>query len=591
VKSEKSFSPNQISSSNTASSPFYKLAYPSTGPAYASVFNALVGTFPQLAANNGLPMALRWRCMPCGNRKIGTTSDTERFVLGASGPLGLGDWDYKAGLAYASSNSSSRLDSGYFYGAPFAALINTGVLNPFPTDGISQTPAALAALQGVSADGVTLYGGKYTQNSADATVTGTLAKLPAGDVSAAFGIDLRQEKYQFNGNATDLATQNAIYNAPFDSINTLAPVKRNVSAVFTEILIPVIKRLDVTLSGRIDQYTGFGSTTNPKLALRFTPTDELLFRGSYSTGFRVPTFAQEFFGVTSSAYTGADLVDPQSCPSLVVSSAPGCASITPDILSGGKASLQPEKAKEGDIGLVWAPSRDFSANLDWWTITRTNTIQSLDLTTLAANYNLFSSAFIRDPGTGQITTIDDRWINSGGTLTKGLELGAKATGLAFGGRWGVNFDLSYLLAKKSRLLADSPWGPSEVAVATRTGDLGVRWKHTLELTYSQGPWSGSLLQVWRSGYADFVLPGVANGSVNPPNWSPDVDRYVVYNTSVSYTGVKSLTLTAGIKNLFDTKPPFSATYDTNTGAGSSWEPRVADPRLRSFILAANYKFF
>ena len=35
----------------------------------------------------------------------------------------------------------------------------------------------------------------------------------------------------------------------------------------------------------------------------------------------------------------------------------------------------------------------------------------------------------------------------------------------------------------------------------------------------------------------------------------------------------------------------SATYDTNTGAGSSWEPRVADPRGRSYTLRVDYKFF
>ncbi|MDE2146543.1 MAG: TonB-dependent receptor [Burkholderiales bacterium] len=590
VKTQKSFSPNQITSSNFSGSPFYKLGYPSTGAAYAGVFNALVGTFPQLAANNGLPMPLRWRCMPCGNRQIGTTSDTGRVVVGANGPLGLGDWDYRAGLSSAYSDSKSKLAGGYFYGVPFAALINTGVLNPFPADGISQTPAALSALAATSANGVTLYGGKYTSTEADATFSGTVASLPAGPLMAAVGVDLRSEKYQFNGNATDLATQSQIFNAPFDSINTLAPVKRNISAAFTEWQIPVTKALQLTLSARIDKYTGFGSTTNPKVAARYAPLQQLMFRGSYSTGFRVPTFAQEFFGVTQSQYTGANLVDPQSCPSLVVSSAPGCASITPQILTGGKPELGPEKAKMANLGFVWQPTPHLSGSLDWWSIERTGTIQSLDLTTLLANYASFQGAFIRD-ASGNLVTIDDRWINAGGTRTRGLELTAKADGAAFGGRWGANFDLSYLLDKRSRVVPGAPWGPSEVAVATRTGDLGIRWKHTLELTYARGVWSSSLSQVWRSGYQDFVLPGVANGSVSPPDWNPRVKAYVLYNASVTYTGIKNLTLLAGVKNLFDTKPPFSATYDTDTGAGSSWEPRVADPRLRSFLLQAGYKFF
>ncbi len=590
VKSQKSFSPNQISTSTSKTSFFYDLGYPSTGPAYAGVYNALVGTFPALAANNGNPIGFRWRCMPCGNREIGTTSDTSRIVVGAEGPLGLAGWDYKVGLLTASSDAKSRLDGGYFYGAPFAALLNSGQLNPFSLDG-SQTAAAMTALNGVRADGVTLYGGKSTITAVDGTVTGSLFKLPGGDVQAAIGTDLRTEKYRFNGNASDLATQNAIYNAPFDSINSLDTVKRDIKAVFAEFLIPVVKQLELTLSARTDNYTGFGTTTNPKASFRFTPLgDSLLFRGSYGTGFRVPTFAQEFFGVTTTQYVGINLVDPGTCPSLVVSNAPGCAAITPNILTGGKPTLGPEKAKEGTLGMVWAPIPEFSANLDWWTITRTNTIQTLDLTTLSQNYASFQSAFIRD-GNGVLQTIDDRWINSGGTVTKGLEFGIKAGGKAMGGRWGVNYDLSYLLDKKSKVTPGAPWGLSEVAVATRTGDIGIRWKHTLDFVYSQGVWTGTLGQVYRSGYADFVLPGVANGTVSPPDWNPRVKPYILYNTSVAYSGIKNLTLTFGIKNLFDTKPPFSATYDTNTGAGSDWEPRVADPRLRSFTFLVDYKFF
>ena len=67
--------------------------------------------------------------------------------------------------------------------------------------------------------------------------------------------------------------------------------------------------------------------------------------------------------------------------------------------------------------------------------------------------------------------------------------------------------------------------------------------------------------------------------------------YIIYNLAVSYTGAApGLRLTAGIKNLFDRDPPFAITYDSNTGAGSSWEPRVADPRGRSFTFGAEVKF-
>ena len=590
VDSTKSFSPSQLSASTAPTSFFYNLSYPSTGQAYDSVFNALAATFPTLAPNKGQPLALRWRCMPCGNREIQTVTDTNRILLAAEGPLAfLSGWDYKAGFATGSSDSKSNLHSGYFYGTPLATLINTGVLNPFSPDG-SQSAAAVSGLNAASANGVTLYGGKYMMTELDATVTGPIFKLPGGDVLAAFGVDLRTEKYKFNGNETDLNTQTKIALAPFDSVNNLDTVKRDIKAAFTEILIPVVKSLEVTLSARHDQYTGFGSTTNPKIALRFTPFDELLFRGSYSTGFRVPTFAQEYFGVTLTTYAGKDLVDPAKCPALIVSATPGCESITPIIATGGKLDLGPEKSKQYNLGTVWAPSPNFSANVDYWSINRTGTIQSPSLTTMVANYALFPNYFGRD-GAGNLVGIDNRWINAGETATKGVELGARANGLALDGRWGVQYDLSYLLEKKSRLLTSSPFGTSEIGVATRTGDLGVRWKHTLALTYTQGVWGGSVSNIYRSGYADFVLPGVANGTVNPPDFNARVKPYSIYNISGSYTGIKNVSMTVGVKNLFDTKPPFSATYDTNTGAGSSWEPRVADPRLRSFTFLVDYRFF
>ena len=78
--------------------------------------------------------------------------------------------------------------------------------------------------------------------------------------------------------------------------------------------------------------------------------------------------------------------------------------------------------------------------------------------------------------------------------------------------------------------------------------------------------------------------------VEAPNWSPDVKAYITYNLMLTYTGIKNLSITAGIKNLLNTDPPFSAAYDSNTGAGSSWEPRIADPRGRSYVLGAIYTF-
>ena len=435
-----------------------------------------------------------------------------------------------------------------------------------------------------------LYGGKTTMTEFDAALSGEIFALPAGAVMAAVGTDLRREAYTFNGDAREANARPAILNAAFDDIDMMANVSRTVRAFYAEVLVPVTKKFEVTLAGRQDHYSDFGTTFNPKVSFRYTPLDSLLFRGSYNTGFRAPSFNQLFAGITESPTGGKDVVDPARCPSLKVDSArPGCESITPNVLTGGRASLGPETAKQATIGVVWEPSRRFSANADLWEVRKQNTIDSVNTATMIANYELFKGYFVRN-GAGEIVALDQRWINVGERITRGLEVGARTNGKLGDGIWSAGIDGSRLLEKKSRIATNSAFGPTEVGRFTFTGDLGLKWKHTAYVTFKQGDWSGMLQNVYRGGYLDRVLPGVANGKVTPSNYNPTVDAYSLFHASVNYTGFKNLTLTAGIKNLFNQDPPFAITYDDNTGAGSSWEPRVADPRGRSFTLMANYKF-
>src|SRR3546814_12259397 len=59
------------------------------------------------------------------------------------------------------------------------------------------------------------------------------------------------------------------------------------------------------------------------------------------------------------------------------------------------------------------------------------------LPTLIDNYDLFSANWIRD-SSGKVIAIDRRFINSGGTLMRGVELDANLAGELAGGRWHVN---------------------------------------------------------------------------------------------------------------------------------------------------------
>jgi len=49
-----------------------------------------------------------------------------------------------------------------------------------------------------------------------------------------------------------------------------------------------------------------------------------------------------------------------------------------------------------------------------------------------------------------------------------------------------------------------------------------------------------------------------------------------------------VTLRAGIKNLFDREPPLS--LRSSRGHQVGYDPRYADPMMRSFYFTAQYKF-
>lgn len=613
--SSKRFSNNQYSG-NTGSLPLYYPRNAITATTYDDIYNRLIAVFPGVAANFGRPIAYRWRCIVCGPREYETNTKTFRAGLNVEGPIS-DNWDYRAGGSYAKSESSSVLGTGYHYRGIFAnaaaalasgvpgavsggidtraptapgatapgivGLLNSGILNPFS---LNQSAAAIAALQSISAEGVTLYGGQYETRQFDASISGSLFDLPGGAVQVALGADYRKETYSFNGSAAAVAGQPDIFNVAFDNVNALTPKNRTVKAVYGEVLVPVFDMLELTGAIRLDDYSGFGTTINPKVSVKFRPADWLTFRGSYNTGFRVPAFNQIFNGVTQSPNPGNALTDPTTCAvGGIVNVTPGCNAITPDTLTGGNLNLGPEKSKQYSVGVVFQPTSRISASFDFWSIAVDDTIGNLTIRQLLDNIADFPTRVTRTGGI--ITLLDLRADNIGSRRTQGLEVSLRAGFDALGGSITAGMDGTYLVKKKEKFLPASPFGPSQIGVFTYGGDLGLKWKHSTYISFEKDAFNFSFSQIFRNDYANnTAIPG----STVRPDFNPRVKAYVIYNTSASYTFDQKLKLTAGIKNIFNADPPFAITYDSNSGAGSSWEPRVADPRGRSFTIAAEVKF-
>ncbi len=569
-KATKQFEPYQVTTTGSIAG----AQYPVGGPYYQDL-SAYIPTFDPTKK-----IAYRWRCDLCGGRTIETTTDAFRLLVGMEGVV-FGNWDYKFGLSTAESKATSLLGPGYLFTDSMVSALGSGLVNPWLMPGETQTPEALSLIQGASAQGERLFGGKATLTQLDGTISGEIMKLPAGPLAVAAGFDVRQETYLFRDGST---STRPIYQAPFDA--EFPKVKRDITALFAEVAVPIAKGLEATLAVRNDHYSDFGNTTNPKVSLKWTPVEQLLVRGSYNTGFRAPSFFQ-LYGAEGDSPVPGNIADPVLCPLGNVAGADlSVCAIRPNARSGGNKDLKPETSKQWSIGFVAAPAPWVSLSADLWEIRRTDLIYELTPQQVIANYTTFPENLVR--GTdgrldGPGGYVRAGFVNADGDITRGLDLGLQFNGKTAQGRWTAGIDGTYIDSHRSRIFASQPF--VEAAGQWDSRDLFVRWKHQAYVTYSTGPWSGTLTQSYTAGYKDEVPSGVV-----PAGFNPDVASYTVYGVSASYTGIRNLTLTAGIKNLFDRDPPFTA-HNLDFAAGAGWDPRVADPRGRAYTFAVSYKFF
>ncbi|MBV8501589.1 MAG: TonB-dependent receptor [Paucibacter sp.] len=586
----------EVVASRTKSAVEYTPVQPTGGnyavPASSAYYQNLALLFPTLFKSTNTdptdtrvffdatkPERIRWRCLECGPRQQNTSTDADRALLGMEGTLS--NWDYKLGLSTARSSGNTVLGDGNMYIDKFKAAMQSGLINPFLLPGQTQTPQALALIDAAKATGAKLYAGTAAVSEFDGTISGDLAKLPAGPLGAAVGFDVRRETYRFNSDPS--STDNIFgVGAPAG----LPEVGRNIKAVFGELAVPIVKGLDMQLAARYDHYSDFGSTTNPKVGLRWQPAQQLMFRGSYSTGFHAPDFDPLYGGASNNSFN-SDINDPLLCPGGV--GKVGCG-IRPDINTVSNPNLKPEKSKQLSLGVVFSPASWLTTSVDFWQLQLTDKIAALSGPTVIDQYAQYKQYVQRDPVTNEIIAVNAPYLNLAGDKASGVDLNITANYANSYGRWLFTFDGSYLGSYKSRYLSSDPWTErvGTFGDANFGWDLHLRWKHALSLTWAQGDWSATMNQTYSSGYQS-EQDGYGAG-FNPIGAPARVSSYTLYHLSASYTGYKNLTLTAGIKNLFDTKPPYSS-QDVDNVAGAGWDARVGDPRLRSFTLRASYKFW
>jgi len=114
-------------------------------------------------------------------------------------------------------------------------------------------------------------------------VDGPIFSMPAGQAEMAIGVE-----YLRYGLRQDVARPGGTGPASTASQTVDTHITRDVTGLFGEILLPLASTVDLNLAVRRDDYSDFGSTTNPKIAVNWKPLDTLRIRGSWGTSFTAP---------------------------------------------------------------------------------------------------------------------------------------------------------------------------------------------------------------------------------------------------------------------------------------------------------------
>jgi iron complex outermembrane recepter protein len=520
---------------------------------------------------------VKWRDVPNGPRGDENTNTQERFVLNLEGTLS--GWDYAVGASFNENRVTQRLISGFNDGRLIKENVLTGVINPFgPQDAAGQAVLDKALAVG------TVQSGKGRTTGLDARASRDLGDwLGAGRPAAlALGLETRSEKFTTRANtpyASIVVASTGIDPTLFNSGT------RRVNAAYSELNIPIIKSLDITGALRFDKYSDFGKTTNPKLSFRFQPSNAVLMRGSYSTGFRAPSLFE--LNASQSYGNTAVVNDPLTCPNGVPKPpnprVNNCAAQF-QALGGGNLSLSPEKSKSANFGLVVEPAADLSLSADFWWIRLTNIIGAIANQTLfdPANYDIFGKYFHRN-ASGHLSTdgtqcpgadcgyVDARTQNLGGTNTNGVDLSAHYRLQSSWGRWNLGLSSTYVARYEYQNYAQGPWNQN-VGVYSGVNPV-FRWQHTANAVWTLAQYSAGLTGHYKSGYLD------ADGQTRVPN-------YATLDAFAGWRPLRGLSLTVGIHNLTDRDPPLSFQTDVFQ---AGYDPRFTNPTGRAYYVRASYE--
>ncbi|WP_312516655.1 TonB-dependent receptor [Massilia sp.] len=440
---------NNLNQSQTTPNPIAgSVGYPG-GP----VSNAGVQLGAAHPDNPYFGRAARLRYLPfdVGARESEISSTFVRALVGARGTTGAWDWD--GSFLYSQSKVSNDRNGYLQRDATFALLdpspenVAAAQANP----GYRALPAGtywrIAENAGLNAPGVyaalspTISNDAHTKLAqVDFKATREFGKLAGGALGVALGAEFRHESAELEPTAgTERGNIIGLGYSAYDG-------QRNVTALYGEVLAPVLPGVELTGAMRYDHFTDVGDAWTPKAGIKWNPRRDLALRATWAKGFRAPSPAENGVGGLA-AFSNTD--DPVRC-ALGITTACNPASVA--VITSPNQDLSPERSKSWNVGVIWDPLPRSSISLDFWQIKRKNEINQQQIDAAIA-----AGSVARDPSTanpaipgdpGAITAVLARYVNSAQTEVRGIDLDARQ-GFGLPGGWGnLTFDVKYTFLDK-----------------------------------------------------------------------------------------------------------------------------------------------
>lgn len=272
------------------------------------------------------------------------------------------DWQMRGLIYFGESETNFRRPSSNFL--LLSDYVAAGAVDPAD---IAGTPAAVLneILDWQSA-------GDTTQElfMARLLADGPVMNLPAGELSVAVGVEFSEDRAARLDGLGGFRTS-----AGLGSLSEKNN-SRDIKSIFGELSVPVFDMLDLSISIRHDDYSDFGSATNPNIGFNFTPAEWITLYGHWGESFNAPTVVDPLNDVRSRNTPGQySIADPNheftTDAEAVNPNAPEFGR-TPSNYGTlqllGTGELDPQTGEARTLGFAITPTEGLSVQVNYWEI-------------------------------------------------------------------------------------------------------------------------------------------------------------------------------------------------------------------------------